>query len=203
MGVKELSYTTSPLSEYIGSHVYEILQYDVHETKVGIRDNKIVVGCKDFTSSTSQLLEFREVKNYYNRELEEILDRTISDSKGLNSTSLEAIQTHLKYNPLLNQVDGIKERFWDCVVIDGLINNNDRNSGNWGILRQLDGKVKLAPVFDNGASFSSKLGDEQVHVRMQSVERLTSSSINTTSGYNLNKKVLNFNKLIEMNDSDI
>ena len=30
----EISYTTSPLSEYIGSHIYQILGYPVHETKL-------------------------------------------------------------------------------------------------------------------------------------------------------------------------
>lgn len=203
MDVNKISYTTSPLSEYLGSHIYQVLGYDVHETLLGIRDHKLVVGCKDFTSSNVQLLEFREIKNYYNRQLEEILDHTISDSDGLNSSSLEAIRIHLEYNPLLKQVQGIKERFWDCVIIDGLINNNDRNSGNWGLLRESDGTMKMAPIFDNGASFSTKLSDEQIHVRLQSHEKLIGSSINTTSGYSLNKKVLNFSKLLMMNDPDV
>ena len=41
-------YTTAPLSEYIGSHIYEILGYDVHCTILGYRNHKLVVGCKDF-----------------------------------------------------------------------------------------------------------------------------------------------------------
>ena len=39
----EISYTTSALSEYVGSHVYEILGVPVHETKLGIKNNKLVV----------------------------------------------------------------------------------------------------------------------------------------------------------------
>lgn len=31
------SYTSSPLSEYIGSNIYGILGIDVHETRLGIR----------------------------------------------------------------------------------------------------------------------------------------------------------------------
>jgi len=65
----EISYTTSPLSEYIGSHIYQILGYPVHETKLGTKDNKLVVACKDFTDSHVRLQEFREIKNYYNKEL--------------------------------------------------------------------------------------------------------------------------------------
>ena len=29
------SYSTSPLSEYLGSHIYEILGYNVHQTLLG------------------------------------------------------------------------------------------------------------------------------------------------------------------------
>ena len=50
--VTGISYVTSPLSEYIGSHIYEILGYDVHKTILGIcndgKRNKVVCACKDF-----------------------------------------------------------------------------------------------------------------------------------------------------------
>ena len=36
-----LSYMTAPLSEYIGSHIYEILGIDVHQTILGIRNGKL------------------------------------------------------------------------------------------------------------------------------------------------------------------
>ena len=159
----EISYTTTPLSEYIGSHIYQILGYPVHETKLGTKDNKLVVACKDFTDSHVRLQEFREIKNYYNKELEAILEDTVTDSNSVGSTSLHAVKAHLNYNSLLYMIDGMSERFWDCVMIDGLINNNDRNSGNWGILRYSDGSLALAPVFDNGASFSTKISDEKIN----------------------------------------
>jgi hypothetical protein len=47
----EISYTTSPLSEFLGSQIYKILGYDVHETLLGTRNNKLVVACKDFCKS--------------------------------------------------------------------------------------------------------------------------------------------------------
>ncbi|MCM1236977.1 MAG: CtkA family protein, partial [Ruminococcus flavefaciens] len=31
-GIEDMNYITSPLSEYIGSHIYEILGFDVHKT---------------------------------------------------------------------------------------------------------------------------------------------------------------------------
>ena len=50
--VTGLSYVTSPLSEYIGSQIYKILGYDVHDTILGVcfdgKKEKIVCACKDF-----------------------------------------------------------------------------------------------------------------------------------------------------------
>lgn len=50
--VEGLSYVTSPLSEYIGCHIFEILGYDVQKTLLGIcfdgRRNKPVCACRDF-----------------------------------------------------------------------------------------------------------------------------------------------------------
>lgn len=199
----EISYTTSPLSEYIGSHIYQILGYPVHETELGFKDYKLVVACKDFTGPHVQLQEFREIKNYYNKELEEILEDTVTDSDSVGSTSLHAVKAHLNYNSLLNMVDGMSERFWDCVIIDGLINNNDRNSGNWGILRYSDGSVTLAPIFDNGASFSTKMSDEKMKDMLKDDKRFVSSAINTVTGYNIDGKTLHFSKLLKMDDRDV
>ena len=38
----EISYTTSPLSEFIGSQIYEMLDIPVHSTKLGVYENKVV-----------------------------------------------------------------------------------------------------------------------------------------------------------------
>ncbi|WP_416324204.1 CtkA family protein [[Clostridium] innocuum] len=198
-----ISYTTSPLSEYIGSHIYQILGYPVHETKLGTKDNKLVVACKDFTDSHVRLQEFREIKNYYNKELEAILEDTVTDSNSVGSTSLHAVKAHLNYNSLLYMIDGMSERFWDCVMIDGLINNNDRNSGNWGILRYSDGSLALAPVFDNGASFSTKISDEKINDMLKNEDRILSSAISTVTGYNINGKALQFGALLKLEDKDI
>ena len=74
MNVDGMSYTTSPLSEYIGSQIYKILGYDVHETIQGQRNNKIVVACKDFCKSAGDLREIRTLKNIYNEQLEQLLE---------------------------------------------------------------------------------------------------------------------------------
>ena len=49
-------------------------------------------------------------------------------------------------------------------VIDAFISNNDRNEGNWGlILDRKTNKIRIAPVFDNGAAFFNKSSSEKLY----------------------------------------
>lgn len=52
----DMSYSISPLSEYIGSHIYKSVDIPVHKTMLGIRDNKLVVACKDFRNDISKII---------------------------------------------------------------------------------------------------------------------------------------------------
>jgi len=61
------------------------------------------------------------------------------------------------------KVPELKIRFWDTFIIDALINNNDRNDNNWGlILNHNSMKLRIAPVFDNGAAFYNKSSNEKI-----------------------------------------
>lgn len=57
------SYTSSSVSEYLGSHIYGLLGIPVHETMLGYRAGKIVCACRDFTFPNARLFEFKEIKN--------------------------------------------------------------------------------------------------------------------------------------------
>ena len=78
--VTDMSYTQSPESEYLGSHIYECLGYPVHKTILGIRDKHIVVACKDLCDYDEELIEFRQLKNKYNKTLNEKLELIFSAS---------------------------------------------------------------------------------------------------------------------------
>jgi len=151
------SYSTAPLSEYLGSHIYKILGIDVHETLLGEKNGKIVVACKDFAVDNKMLLEIRTIKNHTGLELSEMLEEKEITSTDAHVVDLDELLLHIDKNPVLSVVDGIKDRFYEQAIIDIFINNNDRNNGNWGILRERGKKDKLAPVFDNGGSFSTKI----------------------------------------------
>ncbi len=144
------SYTTSPLSEYIGSKVYASLGIPVHEVKLGKRDGKVVVACKDFAVDV-QLIDFASIKNTV---IEEALKYGNSSSR-----DGEYLTEALRVIDAANSFDGIRdavlERFWDMFVVDAFILNNDRNNGNWGLLAGRFSST-LAPAFDNGNAFFNK-----------------------------------------------
>lgn len=145
------SYTMSPLSEYIGSHVYELLGIPVHETILGYRNGKIVVACKDF-DPMHNLVEYGQIKNSLT-ESDAMLESSSSNQQG---EALSDALTVIKTAPIFQNTEGLSERFWDMFVIDAFIRNNDRNNGNWGIFINADGTGKLAPVYDNGNCLFNK-----------------------------------------------
>ena len=203
-----ISYTTAPLSEYIGSHIYLLIGLPVHDTELGIYDQKLVVACKDFKERDENLFDFHSIKNLYS--LNDFQDE-IPPSSSHNLQSLEEINMVFKNNEIFKDLPELKERFWDMFVIDALIGNHDRNNGNWGILvNSQTSEMRIAPVYDNGAAFGNKLDDEKIkdllndeHKFKQNVyeSRISSFSLNdknvnplkyieSMSNYDLNKAIL-------------
>lgn len=173
----EMSYTTSPLSEYIGSHIYESIGIPVHETKLGIKDGKVVVACKDFRENINKIHfdDYNSIKNDYVEGMEEKLKSVSSSSKDHN-VSLEEVEVLLNNHPIFLKNPELKQRFWDMFVVDALIGNNDRNNGDWGVLvNNKTNETTVCPVFDNGASFNTKSSDEQIKKIMNDNNRFESS----------------------------
>lgn len=192
-----VSYSTAPLSEYIGSHIFEILGYEVHQTMLAERHGKLVVACKDFAVEDDPI-EIRTIKNYENEELAEVLEQSFSSTGTNHIVNIEELLLHLKYNKILNHVSGITERFWEQAVVDIFINNNDRNNGNWGILRDKNGEDRLAPVFDNGASFQTKISEDKIKILLSDSDLLINNSSNTQTTYGTNGHVFSSKRFLEL-----
>ena len=105
-------------------------------------------------------------------------------------------------NPILINIQNFREYFFDMVIIDGLINNNDRNKGNFGLLFK-NGEYKLAPVFDNGASFYSKTSDERLKIRLNDNNALEQSFLYTQTVYILDDKELKFKDILNWDNEGI
>lgn len=199
----DISYTTSPLSEYLGSHIYESIEIDVHKTILGIKDKKLVVACRDFKQNGEVLYEFREIKNEYVKDLEEKLESSTTSNYGMDINELILIMNN---NPTFIKNSNLKKRFWIMFLIDAFIGNNDRNNGNWGILyNESKSTSRLAPVYDNGASFSSKLGDDKISNIMNNEDSFINSVYlsRVCSFYEYDKKINPLKYIEKMNNLEL
>ena len=141
---KVMSYTNGCASEYIGSHIFALLGIPVQETLLGIyRRNgkeKIVVACKDFTSSGIVLQDFASLKNT-------IID---SEHNGYGTELYDILQAIEEQQAV--DAEALKAWFWDMFIVDALIGNWDRHNGNWGFLYKTETDVMtLAPIYDCGS----------------------------------------------------
>ncbi len=141
---KEMSYTNGCISEYLGSHIFEIIGIPVQETLLGtfIKNGKekVVVACKDFTTDDTVLQDFASLKN------------TIIDSEHNGyGTELNDILAAIEEQQIIDPVE-LKKHFWDIFIVDALIGNWDRHNGNWGLLyNRCTDEITLAPIYDCGS----------------------------------------------------
>lgn len=154
------TYTSSPMSEFLGSRVYACLGIPVHETVLAVREAKVVCACRDFTGS-GRLVEFKNLKNSLSDEMPGYAQPASTGS----GVVLADVRAAIHQIPVLRDIPGVSDRFWDMFVVDAFIRNVDRNNTNWGILVGDD--VSLAPVYDNGSSFFSKRTPRQLALRLE------------------------------------
>ena len=168
----QISYTTSPLSEYIGSKIYESLGIPAHETLLGTRKGKIVVACKDFIAgfSLARLIPFHDLKNSF---MASDFDAYSGTGSG---TLLNEVLDTLYGQDDLKHIPKATERFWDMFVVDAFIGNNDRHNNNWGLLVNAE-LMRLAPVYDNGNAFYNKRSILQMQKRINDPVAMSEDAI--------------------------
>jgi len=182
----ELSYINSCISEYIGSHIFNMLGILSQETLLGTYKvkgkEKIVVACKDFTSVGIVLQDFASLKNQmidserngYGTELTDVL-YTIEN------------QTAIDRNELL-------EHFWNMFIVDAFIGNFDRHNGNWGFLynTQTD-EMENAPIYDCGSCLYPQASEETMKKVLSNNSEIASRVfVFPTSIVQLNGKKINY-----------
>ena len=145
------SNANNPISEYISSHIASSMGLPVHETVLGTYKDEIVVGCKDFRKELEINIEFSEYVHakYDSKDIKRIirLDQIYGSLKDpINDFSEELQKQSIK-------------RYWDTFVIDALVGNFDRHTGNWGYLSS-NNILKIAPIYDFGSTLFPQLSDQ-------------------------------------------
>lgn len=136
------------LSEYLGSHIFELLGFNVHQTYLGSYKNEAAVACKDFVCNGFEFVPFNDVG-----------ESTIETDKEKYQYSYNDIILLLEKNKKITSIEETVSIFFDMFIVDALIGNFDRHGANWGFLKK-NNKYSLAPIFDNGSSLFPQLVNE-------------------------------------------
>ncbi len=150
---KDMNYSNSCFSEYLGCQVYEIIGVPVQKTMLGLYKTKgkekIVVACGDFTRPGVVLQDFASLKN-------QMID---SERSGYGTELSDILYTFEEQSAVDSKV--LSDRFWDMFIVDALIGNWDRHNGNWGFLYDTHtDEMTLAPVYDCGSSLYPQADDK-------------------------------------------
>ena len=105
----------------------------------------------------------------------------------------------------LSNIKNAKQRFWDVVIIDMLINNNDRNEDNWGVVKdKISGTYRLSPIYDCGNCFYGKTSDERIKEIVSDKEKLLSSALNGITAYeDDNERRIRNEDILKINNPDL
>lgn len=208
----DISYTTTPICEYIGSNIYSILGYQTHETRLASFCNELskkkylIVLCKDFTQNDKfAIIDYEKIKNDYSFDLQndlEELDKKLPPTRDpviySHKTRIEEIILQFNKNSIFKNNPNQIEKFWDMVVVDYIINNNDRNKNNWGVLQDRQTlKIFDCPIFDNGGAFYNKHSDEKMLRLLADEKLLNNSAVNAISHFSCFNKRVNFKKMYD------
>ena len=153
----QASYASTPVSEYLGSHIYALAGLPTQHTMLGTCNGKTVVACRDFIESRPDaedvtLVEFKKLENSF----------LGSSTAGGRTPSLDNLLDIFSEHDYLESIrDAAEERYWQMFAVDSLIGNFDRHAGNWGYIldRRKNAIIDLAPVYDCGSSLYPALNE--------------------------------------------
>ncbi len=145
----EIGLIYNHVSEYLGGHVFELLDIEVQDTELGIYNGENIVLIRNFLDDGEILVHFNDVG-----------ESSLEEDKEMYQYSYEDIQKMLIDNKKSTNVTETVERFWDMFIVDALNGNFDRHGGNWGFIKK-DNKYRIAPVYDNGSSMYPKQNTDE------------------------------------------
>ena len=113
------------VSEYLGSHIFELLGFDCHQTVLGTYNNYEVVACKDFVTNGYQFVPFNDIG-----------ESSLEIDKERYQYTYEDIINLLEHNKKITNVSETISIFFNMYIVDALIGNFDRHGANWGFLKK-------------------------------------------------------------------
>lgn len=137
------------VSEYLGSHIFNLLGIETQETFLGTYNGENIVVIQDFLGEDEVFVPFNGVG-----------DSSLERDKEKYQYSYEDIIEMLQDNVKLTDVEQTIDLFWDMFIVDAFIANFDRHGSNWGFIKK-DNMYRLSPIFDNGSSLFPQLNTDK------------------------------------------
>lgn len=137
------------VSEYLGSHIFELLGCVAQDTWLGVYQGEEIVLMKDFVEEETVFVPFCDIREQALDGGGDFIDPACGEN-GKLSGKLGGPE----------RMGEIRETFWDMFVIDALIGNSDRKESSWGFIER-KGKYEPAPVFNNDAALLSGISSDE------------------------------------------
>lgn len=148
------SHENNAISEYLSSHISQSIGLPTQDTVLGIyKNNEICVGCKDFRTPYDENIDFDNFMHViYDKSDAKKIPKIFQIYEVIGN---EAFPEYLRSDAI--------ERYWDTFVVDALVGNFDRHTGNWGLLlNAINGDYSLAPIYDYGSTLFPIISDEGI-----------------------------------------
>lgn len=153
--------TYSHVSEYLGSHIFDLFGIIVQDTWLGTYCGEEVVAVKDFISDGEIFAPFDDMSGC-----------CIDVYRNCAQYEYGDIMNIMRENIGPDRIEEAVDTFWDMFIIDAFTGNVDRRGRNWGFIRR-GGKYRIAPVFGNDSClFPEVVTDEQCRKIMSSEEEM-------------------------------
>lgn len=170
------SYVNNSFSEHVGSRIFGSVGISAQKTLLGKIGDEVVVACKDFINR-----EFEELQ-----EFSTIAKEQYSSSEVGHYPSVEKIYEIIDGSKLLSPIAyKAKQNYWEIQIVDALISNFDRHTGNWGyVIKHAENGVtaSVAPVYDCGSSLWPKIDDAHIGVLLSSAGDIRELTENLPKG---------------------
>ena len=193
-----LSYMNNHYSEYIGCHIFQMLEIPAQNTFLGrgtppnSNREKIAVACEVFCQDTPGcLIEFGK---FFLHE---------TDSYKRKKTTLEDVIRVIDEDVTITNKPQAKIFFWDMFVVDALIGNGDRHLDNWGFIQALDGTLSPAPVYDCGSSLAPLVTDNEKSDFLLDGKAFKNVEYNLCSAYRFQGKRTRYHEIFKNPPEDL
>lgn len=147
----DTSYVNNVISEYLSSHILDIVGFEVHHTFLGTRGENLLVACENFTSGHQYLIEFGQYmrKHYDSGDIGRVPD-------------ICQIRHVLRHDPVLcGYSDELWASYWERFIGDALVGNFDRHMGNWGYITDTKKQtIYPSPIYNNGSTLFPALSEK-------------------------------------------